>query len=215
MSKEKEFQYDVNKIGKIYKIIKPFTKPFIRFMYKVRFVGLENIPKEGGFILASNHLSTLDPVFLIAACPQKLYFMGKKELFQKPFQRWFFTGMNSFPVNRAGADTKAIDFAESLLRDGHVLGIFPEGTRSKTYSPQKPRGGVALIARATGADVVPASIYFSGKPHWRSRLTVRFGPVIPNADLHLPEGARDTAGLRAAANGIMERITALWELKHA
>lgn len=215
MSKQKEFEYDTRKIGKLYPIIKPFTMAFVHFMYKVRFVGRENIPTDSGFILASNHLSTLDPVFLIAACPQKLYFMGKKELFQKPFQRWFFTGMNSFPVNRAGADTKAIDFAESLLRDGNVLGIFPEGTRSKTYSPQRARGGVALIARATGADIVPVSIYFSGKPHWRSRLTVRFGTVIPNAELNLPEGERDTAGLRAAANGIMERIVALWEQGHA
>ena len=211
----KEYQYDVKKIGRLYPIIKPFTMAFIRFMYKVRFVGRENIPEGGGYILAANHLSTLDPVYLIAACPQKLYYMGKKELFDKPFGRWFFTGMNSFPVNRAGVDTKAIAFAETLLREGNVLGIFPEGTRSKTQTPQRARGGVAMIARETGADVLPVSIYFSEKPHWRSRLTVRFGTVIPNADLHLPTEPRDTAGLREAANGVMERIVALWEQKHA
>ena len=211
----KEFQYDTKKIGKLYPVIKPFTMAFIKFMYKVRFVGRENIPSDRGFILASNHLSTLDPVFLIAACPQKVYFMGKKELFQKPFQRWFFTGMNSFPVNRAGADTKAITFAETLLKDGNVLGIFPEGTRSKTLEPQRAKGGIALIARATGADVLPVSIYFAEKPHFRSRLTVRFGELIPNASLELPEGERDTAGLRAAAAAVMERITELWAQKHA
>lgn len=211
----KEYHYDVNKIGRLYPIIKPTTMLFIKFMYKVRFVGTENIPSGGGYILAANHLSTLDPVYLIAACPQKLYFMGKKELFQKPFQRWFFTGMNGFPVNRTGVDTKAIGFAESLLRGGGVLGIFPEGTRSKTLEPQRAKGGIAMIARETGADVLPVSIYFDAKPRWRSRLTVRFGELIPNEALNLPEGIRDTAGLRAAANGVMERIVALWQQKHA
>ena len=215
MSKDFEFEYDTQKIGKLYPVIKPWSARIVRLMYKVRFVGTENIPKEGGFILASNHVTAPDPAYLLAACPHKVYFMGKKELFEKPFTRWFFTGMNGFPVNRAGADLKAIHFAETILREGNVLGIFPEGTRSKTLEPQRAKGGVALIAQATGADVLPVSLYFSEKPHFRSRLTVRFGEVIPNAELGLPEGERDAAGLRAAAAGIMERITELWAQKHA
>ena len=211
----KAFVYDTKKIGKLYPKLKPWAGKLVKFLYKVQYVGTENIPQGGGFILACNHVTALDPVYLLSACPHRVCFMGKKELFENPFTRWFLSGMNGFPINRRGADTKAIAFAETLLREGNVLGIFPEGTRSKTLEPQRAKGGVALIAQATGADVLPAAVYFSEKPHFRSRLTVRFGEVIPYADLGLPEGERDTAALRAAANGIMERITALWAQKHA
>ena len=210
----KAFHYDPNKENKTYPILRPVGRFLVRLVFKAQILGLENIPKDGGFILASNHLNALDPVFIVSFCPRILHFMAKKELFQKGFSRWFVTTMNGFPVNREGTDTKAIDYAEQLLRKGHVLGIFPEGTRSKTRTPGRAKAGVAMIAKATKADVVPVSIYFSEKPHFRSRLTVRFGEVIPYETLGMTDEERNTQQLRDAAKTIMERITALWEKKH-
>lgn len=211
----KGFHYNADKKNVMYPMLRPFAKFLVWFVFKTKVVGKENIPADGNFILASNHITAVDPVFYVAKLPHTMHFMAKKELFDKGFTRWFIGGMNGFPVDRRAMDTKAIHYAETLLNKGEVLGIFPEGTRSKTRTPGKPKGGVAMIARDTKADVLPVSIYFSEKPHWRSRLTIRFGEIIPNAELNLTDDERDTQQLRDAAQLIMERITALWEQKHA
>ncbi len=210
------FHYDPDKRSKMFPILQPIAKPLVRFVFRYKVIGKENLPKDGGFILACNHIPAIAPVFLISSIfPKPIHFMGKIQLFQKPFSRWFMTGMNGFPIDRAGLDTKSIDYAEALIRRGEVLGIFPEGTRSKTREPQRAKAGVALIAKATHADIVPVSIYFSEKPHYRSRLTVRIGEVIPYAELGLSDEERGTQQLREAAVRVMERIKTLWAKGHA
>ena len=210
----RNFHYDPDKQNAMYKVLRPIAKFLVWFVFKTKVYGLENIPEKGGFILASNHITAIDPVFMVAKCPRELHFMGKAELFQKGFTRWFLTGMNGFPVQRRGVDMKAMRYAQALLKKDHVLGIFPEGTRSKTCVPQSPKAGVALIAKETQSDVVPVSIYFSEKPHWRSRLTIRFGEVIPFEQLGITSEEHDSQQLRDAAKLIMERITEQWAKKH-
>lgn len=209
-----KFHYDPDKKNVMYRILRPIAKFLVWFVFRTKVYGLENIPEKGGFILASNHVTMIDPVFMVVKCPRELHFMGKAELFEKPFVRWFLTGMNGFPVQRRGMDMKSVRYAEALLEREHVLGIFPEGTRSKTRVPQAPKAGVALIAKETKSDIVPVSVYFSEKPHWRSRLTIRFGEVIPYADLGLTDEEHNSEQLRSAAKLVMERITEQWAKKH-
>ena len=217
MSKEKViFDYDPKKRNHLYPVLRPVSTPLIHIVFKYDLIGKENLPENGGFILACNHVTAIDPVFLVSSiAPKEVHFMGKDELFEKPFSRWFLTGMNGFPIHRQGVDVKGIKYAEALLEQGDVLGIFPEGTRSKTREPQRAKAGVALIAKATHADVVPMSIYFSEKPHYRSRLTVRIGEPIRYEELGLSDEERNTQELRAAAALVMERIKALWSMGHA
>lgn len=214
MSKPYEFHYNPDKKNPFYRILRPFTKALCKFLFRVKVVGLENIPQSGGFILASNHLNALDPVLIIHACPRELHFMGKSSLFHKAFPRFFLTIFNGFPIRREGLDSKAIHYAEELLKRDHCLGIFPEGTRSKNLRPAKAKGGVAMIAKDTHSDVLPVSIYFDSKAHFRSKVTIRFGELIAYESLGLVDEERNTQQLRDAAAAIMERIVALWERKH-
>ena len=211
----KAFHYDPDRVNKTYYRLRPFGRFLVNFVFKKQVIGAEHIPQDGGFILACNHVTAIDPVFLVSTCPRELHFMGKSSLFEKPFSRWFMTSMNGFPVDRGTADMKSIRYAQQLIERGHVLGIFPEGTRSKTGTPQRAKGGVAMIAKATKADILPVCVYFSEKPHFRSRLTIRYGEVIPYESLGLSEQEHSAQELRAAAAYVMERITDLWQQKHA
>ncbi|MBR5618116.1 MAG: 1-acyl-sn-glycerol-3-phosphate acyltransferase [Clostridia bacterium] len=211
----KPFHYDPNKESIAYPLIRPVIRMLIKIVFKEKVVGLENIPKDGKFIVASNHVTAIDPVLVADRCPRTLHFMAKINLFKNPFSNWLLTTMNAFPVDRTGVDMKAIRYAEALLDNGHAIGIFPEGTRSKTLEPQRARGGVALIAQQTGADILPVCIYFSEKPHFRSRLTIRYGEIIPFDTIGLIDAEHSAQALRAAAGTVMERITDLWKLGHA
>ena len=127
------------------------------FPYKVR--GRENIPakKEGQrLMICANHLSLMDPVFLFLTMPQHIYFMAKEESFRPAIGRFFFGKvMGAFPIKRGEADRSALDTAMQIVDDGRVLGIFPEGTRSKTGEIGRFKSGAALIAAQTGASVLP------------------------------------------------------------
>lgn len=211
----KPFHYDPNKESKAYKIVRPIIHVLIKIVFKDRIVGPENIPKEGKFLVACNHVTAIDPVLISDRCPRTVHFMAKISLFKNPFSNWLLTTMNAFPVDRSGVDIKAIRYAQALLDNGHSVGIFPEGTRSKTLEPQRAKGGVALIAQQTGADILPVCIYFSEKPRFRSRLTIRYGEIIPFDTLGLVDAEHNAKALRDAANKVMERITDLWKLGHA
>lgn len=211
----KPFHYDPNKESIAYPMIRPIIHLMIKVVFKEKVVGTENIPKEGKFLVACNHVTAIDPVLIADRCTRSLHFMAKDSLFKKAFPRWLLTTMGAFPVDRSGVDMKAIRYAQALLDNGHAVGIFPEGTRSKTLEPQRAKGGVALIAQQTGADILPVCIYFSEKPHFRSRLTIRYGEIIPFDTLGLVDAEHNAQKLREAAGLIMERITALWKLGHA
>ena len=116
-----------------------------------------------------------------------------------------------FPVNRGAGDMSAINRAVELVQTGHLVGIFPEGTRNRTGGPMKPKSGAALIARQTGADVLPCALLFGERRGFRSRITVKIGPVIPYGELGF-EG-EERSSLRRASKLIMGRINALlgWE----
>ncbi len=210
----KEFDYSKVKHYKTYNFIKTIFRPIIKMVYKIEFKGLENVPEDrSDYIVAINHTSALDPVFV--ASPKKvppLHFMAKVELFKNPIVGWFITHMYGFPVKRGKGDTSAIDYGIKIIEEGHVMAICPEGKRIKDKDgvPQRAKAGVAVIAKATGADVLPVAIYCDGKIKAGKKIVVSYGKPIKNSDLNLDDNAGPHA-IKNAANMIMDNITELWE----
>lgn len=208
-------QFDFGKV-KEYKLYQALRWVAVLFClrYKITYVGRENIPQDGGYIIACNHQSGVDPIILGRGVKRTIHFMAKEELFENEALGIFIKHLNAFPVRRGQGDTAAVEFAEEIVRKGYVLGIFPEGTRSKDFKPARGKSGTALIAKVTGADVLPVSIYTSDRYKKGTRLTVRFGKVIKNEEFGFTEEPHSTAELKSATKRIMGDITSLWEEGH-
>ncbi len=211
----KGFDYSVEiKDSSLYDTLRPVGKKLEQMLYKIEYVGTENIPANGGFILAANHINALDPVFIgVGMEKRQLHFMGKKELFENPVAKYFLTKLNGFPIVRGSADTAALDYAIRVVKEGNVLGIFPEGTRSKDYKPARAKSGVAMIAHEAKADVLPVSLYTSDNLKKHTKLTIRFGEVIPYEKLGMSEDA-SREEIKGSAKMIMSEIVKLWEMGH-
>lgn len=129
-----------------------------KILFRVKAYGKKNIPKYGAFILASNHVSNLDPVVLGIACPRKLHYMAKKELFSNAFSSWLMYHVNVFPVKRNSVDFSAIREAIKRLKSGGGLLLFPEGSRRLTGALSEPEPGVGFLAAKLDIPVVPAFV---------------------------------------------------------
>ncbi len=205
------FDYSKIRNRKFYTFVRPLAKLVASFRYKLKYVGKENLPKTGGYIVSCNHVTSLDPLLLAINSGRAIHFMAKYENFEKPFSRFFLTHLNSFPVKRGSSDKSSIEYAINLIKHGEVIGIFPEGTRNKESSePQKAKSGVALIAKATNSDVVPCSLYYGEKKGFRIPVTVRYGELIKFEDLGFTEGTRSTAEIRNASRIIFDETVRLW-----
>ncbi len=139
-----------------------FAKGLVAFIFSLfmpmKVIGRDNIPKEGGMILALNHRSNIDVIMGGIACPRPLNYMAKKELFENKFLGWLISHLNAFPLDRAGNDLKAIKTALTRLKEGKVLGIFPEGTRVKNGDDVSAKAGVSMLALRAKVPVVPGVI---------------------------------------------------------
>ena len=133
------------------------------FLFDAEIIGKENMPMNGGVILAANHMSNWDPPFLATYLDRTVSYMAKKELFEVPILKQIITSCFAFPVKRGAADRGAIKAALSELKKGHCLGLFPEGTRSKDGKVHKAESGIALIAALGKVPVVPAAIIGTDK----------------------------------------------------
>lgn len=211
----KEFDYSQVKHYKLYNFIKTIFRPLVKLVYKMQFKGLENIPSDGTrYIVAINHTCALDPVF--AACPKQvppLHFMAKVELFKNPIAGWFMTHMYGFPVKRGKGDNSAIEYGEKIINEGHVMAICPEGKRIKDKNgvPQRAKAGVAVIAKATNASVLPVAICCDGPIKAGKRVTISYGKLITPEDMQFDKEDFGPRDIRNAANLVMDNITALWE----
>jgi 1-acyl-sn-glycerol-3-phosphate acyltransferase len=142
----------------IYVIIRQLFKWVFQTLYRWRVEGSENLPEDGAYILCSNHISWWDPPLVGNLTHRTVRFMAKEELFRKPVIGFIMPRLNAFPVKRDSADRRAIKTALDTLKDGGILGIFPEGTRSKTDELLPPQPGVGLIAVKSEAPVYPVAI---------------------------------------------------------
>ncbi|EWC64050.1 1-acyl-sn-glycerol-3-phosphate acyltransferase [Actinokineospora spheciospongiae] len=139
-----------------------FLGPVLHLFFRPRIEGAENIPARGGALLASNHLAVSDSFFLPLMVDRRVTFPAKMEYFTEGglkgrFKRWFFTGMGQIPIDRSGgsAAQAALDTGVRLLREGHLMGIYPEGTRSPDGRLYKGKTGIARIALQAGVPVIP------------------------------------------------------------
>lgn len=178
-----------------------------RLVFGLRVSGIERVPREGGLLIASNHISEMDPPVLGSCIPRTVRFMAKSELFKTRALSWLFTQLGAFPVNRRGVDRTALLTAESILVEGGALLIFPEGTRSTDGRPLPPKPGVGLLASRTGVPVLPAFLHGTDRPlsalERRPRFSVCLGRLIRPAEI---EEAGRSGGNSAMAGLVMERI---------
>jgi len=188
-----------------YACLRVFFRLLFRLVFRCRVEGRENIPRSGGVIVAANHVSNFDPPLAATFLPRHVYFMAKEELFQVPVFGFVIRALHAFPVRRGASDRAAIRTALEILKSGHCLGLFPEGTRSKDGRLQKPEPGFALIAAKAGVPVVPTAVAGTGdifaNGHFLPRLTVRYGkPIYFGAE------TKDKAALHAFAAKTMAEI---------
>ena len=202
-----KFDYNNFSNYKMMNVIRPLCSAIGKGKYKIEFRGVENIDRPGGFIIASNHVTALDPMFIGLASKRLFHYIAKKELFENPAMNFAMKHMNAFPVIRGIGDMNAVNYGIELVKRGEVLVIFPEGTRSPDGSPKEAKSGVAYIARATEADVVPVAIHIDKET---SKTIVNFGKAIEYKDLGMTVGGKSKENKRAAAF-IMDEITKLWE----
>lgn len=134
------------------------------FLYRLRTVGKENEPEDGGFLVCSNHISAVDPILITAATSHQVYFMAKKELFKIPLLSSLIRALGAFPVDRRGGDVGAVKKSIQMLKDGRCVGLFPQGTRQPDVDPREttPRNGAAMIAYHADATILPVLIYRKG-----------------------------------------------------
>ncbi len=182
---------------------------FFKLFYRWRISGREFLPKKGPFIICANHISWIDPLVVGSAVPTRLkvHFMAKHELFRNGFTGYILRKVGAFPVNRSSADYGAIRRAFKILNEGNVLGLFPEGTRSKTGKLQKPQHGSALIAGQSCVPVLPVALngpYRIGRP-----LHVSIGPAFVLPPLTYSQRGEKKEKLEQMSNMIMDNIKKL------
>ena len=195
----------------LYSVIAIFSWPVLRGVYRLSARGTENLPTSGGFVLACNHVSNLDPWPLgLPLWPRRfLRFMAKSELYWWPL-RLILDGGGAFPVHRGRGDTEAIETAVGLVREGHVVAMFPEGTRRTKGLVKKhearPRSGAARIAIEAGVPLVPAAVKGTDRLTRLAKLSVAYGEPILLDDL---AGHELGDAARHATERLMERIREL------
>ena len=187
----------------IYWIVRAAFVPFFRIYFRMARIGREHIPAEGPVIIAANHRSFLDPFVIATMAPWRrpMYYVAKKELFQKRWMAWILSALGAFPVDRGAGDGESISTAKELLARGEIVLIFPEGTRIRPGSLGKPRRGVGRLALETGAPVVPVAVLGTEaiRRGWRIRphkVKIRAGrplrfPEVENASPALANAVTD------------------------
>jgi 1-acyl-sn-glycerol-3-phosphate acyltransferase len=180
----------------LYSLVAVLSWPLLRLLLRLRARGLENLPREGGYVLAANHWSNFDPWPLgVPLFPGRyLRFMAKSELFWFPLGA-IITAGGAFPVRRGLGDEEAIATAVSLCREGHVVVMFPEGTRRRKGLRKKHearwRSGAARIALEAGVPLVPAGISGTDRLARLGPVRVAYGPPLALGDLaDLPPAER-------------------------
>ena len=193
----------------LYTILRPVAWLIFKCLFFVSHKGKENLPSTGSYILASNHLSLIDPVFLgLGVSKRKVHYMAKAELFRNKFMAWFCRSLGAFPVKRGAMDVSAMKTAIDELTKGHIVGIFPQGKRVRESKISRYKSGFALMASKSNCLVVPA--YIKTKNQRISifrKVSVTFGKPMTLQDLGYSDG--NTENLHLMAQRLMEETERL------
>ncbi|MDR2676802.1 MAG: 1-acyl-sn-glycerol-3-phosphate acyltransferase [Endomicrobium sp.] len=165
----------------LFLIGKMIFKVIFKLFYRWRIEGIENIPKIGGAIIVSRHVSFFDPPLVGSSIRRPLYFMAKKELFYIPILGWIIKRTNAFPVNRSTSyDITALRNAVSLLKAGSLLLIFPEGTRSKNSKVDVIKAGIGMMACNAQVPLIPVKIDNVDVMLKFNKIVIKYGkPIYP------------------------------------
>jgi 1-acyl-sn-glycerol-3-phosphate acyltransferase len=179
-----------------------------RVFGRLRVYGSERVPLEGGLVIACNHFSWFDPPALGVSCPRTIYYMAKVEAHRVPGLGQLIRAFGTFPVRRGESDREAVRTMRQIVKDGHALGLFVEGTRQRSGVPGEVQAGAAMVALQEGVPIVPVAVH--GSHSWRPG---NFHPVsiawgTPMTFDGLPKGGR---GYREASELVRVEIRRLWE----
>lgn len=202
----------------LYWSMKVVLTPLLRALYRVRIEGREHLPRRGPVILAANHRSFLDSIFIPLVLRRRVTFVAKAEYFDDPKTAWFFRAVGQIPIRREGgsASEGALAAATDVLETGGVFGIYPEGTRTRDGFTHRGHTGVARLAMRTGAPVVPVGLVGTDEcqptdkklPRPFRTVNIRFGAPISAA--HYAD-VDDRLALRRLTDEIMFEIVQLCE----
>ena len=165
-----------------YRFMRGIAKLILQVPRRLEYEGLENIPPEGPVLIVANHQFYGDPVLMGLATKRVMHFLGKEELIKdSKFKSWFFRHLNVIPLDREGVDRKAIKAAINVLRDGGVLGVFPEGTRSRDGKMLPFKSGVCFIASQAPCTIVPMGIRYDAPlfKYFGATVKIKVGKSFP------------------------------------
>ena len=198
-------------------------RPYYRFCYtlvglelllhQIKIEGMNNVPKTGGCLIVSNHVSFMDPTTVGWAVAREIHYLGRKSLFKPPFWSWFLPICNVMPIDRDNHDISGLRGILKMLKGGHPVLLFPEGTRSPDGTIQSAAPGAGFIALKAGVPILPVRLFGTFVSLSRHTKRLRFHPIrvvigkpyVPT----VPEGRREKEFYPAVAKEMMDRIAAL------
>ena len=196
------------KTDAVWRVGRVTIQPLVQVFARLRVYGAERVPLEGGLVIAANHFSWIDPPAVGAASPRTVYFMAKIEAHRVPGLGELMRSFGAFPVRRGESDRDAVRLMRQIVREGHALGMFVEGTRQRSGVPGPVQPGAAMVALTEGVPLIPIAVH--GSQRWR---VGNFAPVSaawgePLMFDGLPRGGK---GYREASHEVERKLRELWE----
>lgn len=186
-------------------IIKGLVRFFYLIVFRVKKIDEKNIPKEGAFIMAANHVSNWDPAALVTCTKRKMNIMAKSSLFKNKFLNFVGRTFDAIPVNREKLGAETIKLAYKTIKNNEILAIFPEGTRRGLSKGGKIKTGAAYFALVTGVPVIPVGIKGEYKPF--TKITLKYGEPLDFSKFQTKKPEKEL--LDKISNEIMENIIRL------
>jgi 1-acyl-sn-glycerol-3-phosphate acyltransferase len=206
--RERSLHKGVNPV--FYRVVRSIFVPFFLVYFRMQRVGREHLPRSGPLLLASNHRSFLDPFVIGTLVKRPVYYMAKRELFEKRWQAWALNALGAFPVDRGAGDQDAMATARAILARGDCVVVFPEGTRTRPGPLGEPKRGIGRLALETGAPVAPVAVIGSDQVRRGWRIRPRKVRLRVGAPLRYPTVESCSPAL---ASAVTERIWACVSLQ--
>ena len=199
----------MNRVDAVWAVGRVTIQPLTKLLAPLRNYGAERVPLEGGIVLAMNHFSWLDPPAFGTCCPRTIHFLAKSEIHSHLGLGQLIRAFGTRSVRRGESDREAVRAMREIVREGHALGLFVEGTRQKVNVPGEAMPGAGMVALQEGVPVIPAAIYgsFEWRP-WNHRpVSIVWGQPMTFEGI-----ARSGRGYREVSMLIQEEIHRLWRL---